>query len=300
MSTLNILILGSTGFVGRNIAYVLREKGRIYSTVRNASMQSKDVIHFDLEDRSTWKNLLKVRPDLVINAAGYGVVKHQQEQEKMQRVNYYQPYYLKEFLDGHLSAYFWVQIGTAFEYDLAKENLNEGTAALPLTSYGISKALFSHHLLQSPGKNFVVLRPFGMFGPGEDTSKFIPALLLAQKEKKVIELSTGEQQRYYCYVRDLAIFIELLIEKNLNTFAGQVINVGSSHAISLREFAIKFAAYIPDFDPRLWKWGVIEQRQNESRIFFNDSDKCREIGFRETPFEEACLETIKYYYQSQI
>jgi len=300
MSTLNILVLGSTGFVGGTIARVLRENYHVYTTARDISHRSGDTIHFDLEEQQTWENILKIRPDVIINSAGYGVVKHQKEQDRMQQVNYYQPYRLKEYLDSHLSAYSWVQIGTAFEYDLAKEKLHEGTAALPMTSYGISKALFSQYLLLSPIKNFIILRPFAMFGPGEDASKFIPSLLLAQKEKRAIDLSTGEQQRDYFYVKDLAIFIGQLLKEDLDTVTGQVINVGSSHAISLREFATRFGAFIPDFDPTLWRWGMIEQRQNESRIFFNDSNKCKEIGFQETPFEEACRETINYYYQSQI
>jgi nucleoside-diphosphate-sugar epimerase len=297
MSQPKILILGSSGFVGHNIHSVLQHKYIVYSTTRNEHLIKENTIFFDLERRETWNNILSVKPDIVINAAGYGVVKMQKEHVKLQRINYYLPYLLKEFLDENNNQYFWMQIGTAFEYDLNKGALSEHSPAMPLTDYGISKLLFSLYLLQSGLKNFVILRPFAMFGPGEDESKIVPALIIAQKEKKPINLSDGEQRRDYFYVKDLALFLDQIITNGLSSVGGEIINIGSSQAISLKELADKISRNLPSFDENYWKWGAIEQRQLESAAFYNDSNKGITLGFRQTLFNVACGETINYYYQ---
>ncbi|WP_162946515.1 NAD-dependent epimerase/dehydratase family protein [Chitinophaga barathri] len=292
-----ILILGSTGFVGGNIYNILHNLYPVFGCSRKPGQTAKSTIHMDLDDVTSWENIFRIRPDVIINASGYGVVKHQADPEKMKLVNYYQPYLLKKYLDEQHSGYFWIQIGTAFEYDLGLGELREDSAAMPLTDYGISKLLFSRYLESSERKNFLVLRPFAMFGPGEDPSKIIPALLLAQKNRKEIELSSGAQQRDYFFVQDLAHFIARLIEYGLDKVAGEVINVGSGRPMPIKELAEQMSQTVPDFNPGLWQWGKIRQRTNEGKVFFNASQKCEELGFMQTPMPEAFKKTIDYYYQ---
>ncbi|MVT07436.1 NAD-dependent epimerase/dehydratase family protein [Chitinophaga tropicalis] len=300
MSQLKVLILGSSGFVGRNIQDVLQAGFSVYGTTRNVAYVNETTLFFDFEIRETWGNILALKPDFIINAAGYGVVKYQKEPERMKMVNYYLPYQLKEYLDINLPEFFWIQVGSAFEYDLGLEALNESSPAMPLTDYGISKQLFSQYLQLSGRRNYVILRPFAMFGPGEDESKIVPALVMAQRKQEVINLSSGEQKRDYFYVKDLAAFIAHIISGDLSIVAGEVINIGSSTAMSLRELAAGIKEYLPDFNSDYWNWGAVEQRENESKAFYNGSDKGIKLGFKQTLFSEACRETINYYYQKEI
>lgn len=296
MNRPRILILGSTGFVGSNIREVLDPVFTTFSTQRSISLETPHVIHFDIEKEETWDSILQINPNFIINATGYGVVKHQGDAAKMKKINYYQPYLLKRFLDEKLEEYCWIQIGTAFEYDLSIGALYEDSPTMPLTDYGITKLLFSQFLKQAARKNFVILRPFAMFGPREDKSKIIPALLTAQKERTVLPLSQGVQQRDYFFVKDLAYFIMELIRRGPKEVEGEVINIGSNNPIAIKDLALNMSRFIPDFNPSYWCWGQIEQRVNEGDAFFNASQKASELGFTNTGIETAFQETINYYY----
>lgn len=298
MKNKRILIIGSTGFVGQNLMEVLsREFPRTTATSRKPA---ENCILVDLESPQTWENVVGFEPDVVINAAGYGVVKHQQDGDKMKQINYYQPYLLKSYLDQHLTGYTWLQIGTAFEYDLKISKLDEGSPALPLTDYGISKQLFTAWLQAGKLKNYVVLRPFAMFGPGEDASKLIPALILAQKSGNPIPLSSGMQERDYFFVRDLAEFIVTLLTNGIEKHEGEIYNLGTGVPRSLRSLAEQLAKSIPSFNPALWQWEQLNQRGNEGAAFYNHSGKARDAGFKETPLKTAFDTTIEYYYQIEL
>lgn len=287
--------------MGRNIYSVLCSHFPTFGCTRNQHERSSPgIIYFDIERETSWNNIIEIGPDIIINSIGYGVVKYQQDFERMKQINYYLPHLLKLFLDEHLPGAFWIQIGTAFEYDLRLKELHENSAEVPLTDYGITKLLFSCFLKASETKNFLILRPFAMFGPEEDPSKIIPALIVAQKDRNQIGLSSGLQKRDYFFVLDLANFILTLIKNKLESVAAQVINVGSNQSITLRELANSISQLIPEFDPTYWQWGKINQRANETEMFFNASEKCRCMGFVQTSKVEAFKKTINYYYQREI
>ncbi|MFY0253342.1 NAD-dependent epimerase/dehydratase family protein [Chitinophaga sp. 30R24] len=298
MLQLRMLILGSTGFLGKNMMHSFSKNFTVLGTTRKENFPKEDMnsIYFDLENADTWQNIVDYRPDVIVNASGYGVVKDQLDSTKMKLINYYQPYLLKNFLEEKLLDFFWIQIGTAFEYDLKCTALTEASPMMPLTDYGISKVMMSQYLLQSDKRNYCIIRPFAMYGPYEDKSKIIPALILAQKNKETISLSSGEQIRDYFFVSDLSFFIQQMISRGINRFSGEIINVGSNTPVSLKKLSSDLGRYINEFDAGYWNWGALSQRANESTMFYNTSGKCYEYGFVQTPAEIAFQTTIDHFY----
>ena len=76
---LKILILGSSGFVGKNIAECLEGEFTVIKTSRNRAQPGSGFIYFDLFDEESWQDIIDMKPDIVINSAAYGVVKLQQD-----------------------------------------------------------------------------------------------------------------------------------------------------------------------------------------------------------------------------
>ena len=135
-----------------------------------------------------------------------------------------------------------------------------------------------------------------MFGAFEDESKFFPMLLSAQKNQKIIKLSSGFQKRDYFFVNDLGRFIVHIIKSSkLKNIENQIINIGSGKPQSLRELSNTLKTQIPNFNSNFWNWGAIEQREDESDIFYNASEKAFNLGFELTPLEKGFEETYKYY-----
>jgi UDP-glucose 4-epimerase len=293
-----VLLIGGTGFVGRHIKEALANDVLLVETTRQPKAATEQVIYFDYSHDITWQNILELAPDIIINSAGYGVVKEQTNVDIMYDVNYRLPVGLISFLQAHGQLPFWLQIGTAFEYDLQEQCLTEKSPCVPLTHYGISKLLCSSFLQSSKnGLPFLIVRPFAMFGPYESASKLVPYLLLAQRNAEPISLSNGEQQRDYFYVKDLAVFLKQLIKGNLADLSNKVFNVGRGMPVSLKALADELSKFVPGFEPTLWQWGKLPQRDNENMVFFNASLEAIKYGFQLTPLSEAIQETITYYLQ---
>ena len=294
---MKVLILGSTGFVGKNIAECLSENITIIKTSRKDDPRKQsDEIYFDFFNRDSWVNIINASPDIIINAAAYGVVKLQTDQDLMYKTNYFLASDLYSYIYNHDNKPYWLQLGTAFEYDLSLQGITEVSPCIPRTHYGISKLMMSNYLLSKGEEgNYCIIRPFGMFGKYEDESKFFPYLINAQKSNISVELSPGTQRRDYIYVADLGRFInKLLVEKKIISLPS-VINVGSGKAISFREYASVLETVLPSFDADLWKWGKINFRQGESDLFYSASHKAGEYGFLSTGLDESFSETVKYY-----
>lgn len=289
-----VLVIGATGFVGKNIYEILVLSN--YYVVRGTSRKpSEDLLYLDLENQNSWDNCVKFKPTVIIDATGYGVVKHQKDIEKLYNINYREKKKFVRHIYSFLPDVFWMQIGTAFEYDLSVGAITEDTPCLPNTHYGISKFMFSNFLQSSNTYEYLIIRPFGMFGKYEDNSKIFPYLINAQKNKERVNLSSGMQERDYFFVEDLARFMFIGIEKR-KELKNRVINLGSNTAISLRKLATTLGNTIDDYDPSLWNWGKINQRTNEGTSFFNISTFAMEVGFIRTPTEEAFTKTTNHYY----
>lgn len=291
-----VLVLGANGFVGKNIVQVLegQESLEVFKTSR---FPSQSQISFDILKTSDWKGIVNLKPDIIIDASGYGVVKNQTDLDTLYKVNYLGKRDFVTYIYKELPDMFWIQMGTAFEYSLEEESLTEQSNCFPKTHYGISKSLFTTFLREVINERFVIIRPFGMFGEGEDISKFFPMLINSQRTKVKIDLSDGSQYRDYFYVRDLATFIlDIILNKSIYNLEKEIINVGSGEPKSLRELSEIAAKSIPNYESTLWNWGTIPQRLGENSKFYNASEKAFQLGFRLTPLKEAFQHTINHYF----
>ncbi|HEY4208932.1 MAG TPA: NAD-dependent epimerase/dehydratase family protein, partial [Puia sp.] len=193
---MKIVVLGSDGFVGRNLLEGLAgqfechgstrrkvtagETGETGETGEGASLPGR--FYFDIDEPPSWEELLSIRPDCIVNCIGYGVVKTQTDVKKMFDVNYFHTARLYEYIGRLLPDVYLIHLGTAFEYHLQSEGLTERSECIPDTYYGAGKLLASQFVQRRrPLKKFTIIRPFNMFGPYEDTTKIIPALIRGQR-----------------------------------------------------------------------------------------------------------------------
>jgi nucleoside-diphosphate-sugar epimerase len=292
---MKILLLGSSGFVGHNIYNYLTSKHKLFVTSRTGSHFTESAIEFDIINHSTWDNLTSIKPDVVINALAYGVIKNETDLEAMYKVNYFEMTNLYEFLREQNSSLQWIQIGTAFEYDLFANAINEDTPCVPLTHYGISKLMFSQFLFgRKATEPFHLLRPFAMFGPYEDDSKIIPALINAQIQKKPLKLSNGDQQRDYIFVENIGILIDKLITNPLKY--PKLINLGSGETLNLRQIGEIILELLKEKNCDYWCWGAIPKRFGEAECFYSNSILANEIIGTDFISQEMGIKlTLDYY-----
>jgi len=289
-----ILILGGNGFVGLNLIETLNDQKALYHTTRSGSEQEQGQIYFDYNDQESWDNVTSLKPDVIINCIGYGVLGNQKDADTTISINYFMASRFYDYLSK--SGFFGqlIHIGSSFEYDMEFGAIFEDSRTLPRSIYGISKLMATKFLLETgliPG--LLVLRPFNLFGPHEHDSRLFPSLIRAQLRNEVMPLTAGTQKRDFIYVKDFTAFVRHLV---VNTPLGplpRLINVGNGVVFSVREMADMVADALPDFKDGLWKWDALPQRAAEGQLFYNASTLAVQYGFRSTEMKTAIKETVE-------
>lgn len=144
-----------------------------------------------------------------------------------------------------------------------------------------------------------VMRPFNVYGPGQrlDDLRIIPDLMSAALAKRPIVLwSDGRATRSFCYARDAATAILLVLVSDAN---GEVFNVGNDEEISIAALAELMADIAAP--PRL----AVEYRVSADRDYLTDNPQRRcpdvsklrtRLGWRpEVGLAEGLARTLSSY-----
>jgi nucleoside-diphosphate-sugar epimerase len=299
MAEERIIVLGADGFVGRNLLLKLETEYECSgSSRRSFDFSLENLFYFDIENTESWQSVVGLNPTIIVNCIGYGVVKHQQEISAMLKINYLSTIDLFRFLATELPESHLIHLGTAFEYDVNGVSLQEDSVCAPISYYGISKFLASNFLLQSGYKNFTIVRPFNMFGPFETSSKLIPSLILSQKSNVPIRLTSGNQERDFVFIDDLARLVLLIIRSKKKKIP-KLINLGTSRPLKVKVLANLMIPFFGAFNPELWQWGEIPNRVDEPLIFYNDSNLAKMFGLNFDSLQVGLEITINHYFNVQ-
>jgi nucleoside-diphosphate-sugar epimerase len=82
-----------------------------------------------------------------------------------------------------------------------------------------------------------ILRPFHVYGEGEQPHRFWPSLRVAATSGKDFEMTLGEQIRDFIDVADAAHEFLKFVTKKLTPGDAYIKNIGTGHPMTLRNFA---------------------------------------------------------------
>ena len=143
----------------------------------------------------------------------------------------------------------------------------------PMTPYSFSKsaaALFLQMLARSQGFPATVLRLFLVYGPGQDSNRFIPFVIKKCREDETIDMSTGEQERDFCHIDDVIRAIHLAIDDQQSF--GEIINIGSGEPRRIKDVAITIRDHIGGGH---LNFGALQARKFESPALVADISKAK-------------------------
>ncbi|HCC08182.1 MAG TPA: CDP-abequose synthase [Clostridiales bacterium] len=266
----NVLITGGFGFVGSHLVKRLRTLGANISILSNNSnpwrlkdeINNVDLYNIDIINTSEVNNCVKsVKPEYVFNLAAYGVDSAKKEYIKAVNVNITGIINILNSIRD-IGCKKIINIGSSAEYGDKKRNMHEGMFLTPLNIYGSTKAaatMISHQIARDNDINIVTIRPFGIFGEGEERHKFFCDVIVTLLENKDVELTKCEQYRDYCYIENI---IDGLILAALNdTMKNEVVNIGTGVSYQLKYYIDLIFKYMEtDKKP---KYGAIPYRKNE-------------------------------------
>ncbi len=139
---------------------------------------------------------------------------------------------------GHLIA-----CGSCFEYGLSGSRYSKIPVDAPLEPvgpYASSKASFSlafEALARTSASSFSILRPFHLFGEGQDERNFWPSLRKAAESGEDFAMTSGEQIRDFMPVKEAAKQFLKCLERPPVAGQANLLNLGSGEPISLADFA---------------------------------------------------------------
>jgi nucleoside-diphosphate-sugar epimerase len=216
---LKALVIGSTGFWGRNVVKTLVAAGHSVSTASRSGGDQTDSYHVDLLVPATIGKVLKqVRPDVIISCAG--VVDTNQPFDN-------NPIFAKNLLDqiaaNELRPRCVVVAGSAGEYGIVRLEDIPVDEDVPLNAtggYGLSKVKETQVALKlghQYGLRVVVARIFNPIGPGMGPRFLISGVLRQIDEiragsRDTIELNRLDSERDCIHVLDAAEAVRAIIE----------------------------------------------------------------------------------------
>jgi len=197
---MNILITGSSGFLGKEVVAILNENKFNLTFLGRSKIIKKNYIFCNLNNLKKLNLILdKLNPQAVINlAAEVNFIKNTKD---MYKVNTYCPYIIAKFCKKNKTHFIHIS-GTIVNG--IKKAYSKRTAFNPTNHYGKSK-LQGDILITRTNCKYTILRFGGIYGKNGPIhlgiNKFID---LALKGKKIIFDGNKKSLRNYIFVKDAA------------------------------------------------------------------------------------------------
>jgi len=292
-----ILIIGGTGFIGYHLASKCKKLNwnvTSVSTRKPTEERRLNKIKYKFFDISVEKNFVlisKYKYDYVVNLGGY--VDHINK-KKTFRAHYLGAKNLFEFFkDKKIKSF--IQIGSSAEYGTSKVPHTEYIIGKPKGIYGKSKALASKFMTNCYKKyNFpvTILRFYQLYGPKQDTNRFIPILISNCLKRKKFPTSSGNQLRDFLYIDDgIDAIIKSIKSKNSK---GKIFNIGSGRPTKLKKIMKLIEQKLKHFYPI---YGKIKLRKGEPKIIYPNVTLAKKIlkWKSNTTLKVGLNKTMNYY-----
>lgn len=278
----NVLVTGSTGFVGAYVLKILIEKGlNVAIIIRSNSdtwrvnkfLSSCLVLKSDLKNISSLNSKIKdFSPDCCIHLAWSGVFGSERNDE-IQYQNYFSSIQLLQ-LCIDVGCKNFIGLGSQAEYGQMSGIISEKDKVNPTTLYGKTKLKTFRKLKEISelnNINFTWLRLFSTYGPLDNNNWLIPYTIKKFLLKDSPKLTKGEQIWDYLYVEDAAnAIVQIAIEKKRGLF-----NLGSGNPIKLKDLIIIIKEKI-DINLEL-KFGDIPYRDDQVMHLEADISKLKNV-----------------------
>ena len=279
-----IFITGATGFLGSHLTRTLIAAGADVHAFKG-----------DVTDAgSLHAAVAAAQPEIVFHLAAYGTTPTQRDVARMRAVNAGGVEKLWAALDtfrGRL-----IQTGSCAEYATKDGPLAESDPCVPESEYATTlheAVSYSQAMAQRTGREVVVLRPFGPYGPGDRPERLIPFVIEGALGAGRVAVTAGRQRRDFSAGSDhIAAFIAAATAALPQT--GRAYNVGSGQPISVRDLVEKIAGLVGNRAIDRIDYGAVPPRSDDGADRYADiSAATRDLGFAPAVgLDEGLLLTI--------
>jgi nucleoside-diphosphate-sugar epimerase len=300
---MRVLVTGASGFIGANLARTLLDAGdEVHLLLRPdhdlwriEEILGRVVTHdADLRDQASVRRVVQeARPQRTFHLATYGAYPYQRDRDLAVATN----------LEGTLNlagaalaagCESFVSAGTSSEYGHKDHAPTEDEPVEPEGPYAETKAEATRQLAElaeATRKHHVVtLRIYSAYGPWEEPTRFIPALVLEGLAGRFPPLAAPSTARDFVNVADVCKAFRLAADAPSGIY-----NIGTGVQTTLGE-AIGAARGLFGIDAEP-SWASYEDRSWDTTVWVSNPMKAAQVvGWRSTtPFEEGLALTAQWF-----
>ena len=239
---MNILIIGSKGFIGTHCARILGMENTVYGCDVVTDYVSAGYYQVDATN-ADYKDIFKSQQfDVCINCSGASSVPDSFNHPLRDfSLNTYNVIKILEAIKELQPGCRFVNLSSAAVYgDPLKLPIAENFDLSPLSPYGFHKK-YSEEIISEYSRFFNIkvcsLRIFSAYGPGLKKQLLWDIFIKSRSETEVKLFGNGNETRDFIHIIDIVNAINIII--NDGSFSSGVYNVASGKAISVDEIAQK-------------------------------------------------------------
>ena len=251
---MKILITGGHGFIGSKLVEILSQKHRVsildndltYGLVSQAELKKyyayrqrnwKNVgviLKGDVRDPDVGLRAFKSNPDLVIHLAAYPRAKLVQD-NPLEGIS--------QIVDGTTNMLWhaekfgvkkFVYVSSSMVYGNYRDGTSEDDDTKPTNIYGEAKLMgerLTKHFSQRSGLKYNIIRPSGVYGPGDLPDRVLSKFFEAAMRNKPLHVHNGKNKVDFTYVDDTAAGIA---QVSLSGVYNTSFNITAGNAVSLQ------------------------------------------------------------------
>ncbi len=301
-----VLITGSTGFVGANLARRLLSEGHeLHLLVRPAHKPwriesiRKDVhLHqVELTDADALAGMVgEIRPEWIFHLAAYGAYSSQGDVHQMVQTNIAGTINL---LEACLKTGFesFINTGSSSEYGIKDHAPSETEIVEPNSNYAVTKVsatLFCRYKAQCHKMPVSTLRLYSVFGPYEDPARLVPTLIRRGLRGELPPLVDPDGAHDFVFIDDV-LDAYLLAATVANQEFGAVYNIGTGVQTTMRD-VVDIARRVLTISAKP-KWGSMPNRVWDATVWVADNRKARtELHWQPRySFEDGFRRTVDFF-----
>ena len=230
---MNILILGSSGNIGKSLKESLIQDGHsVVGISRSSSDINKDLLN--ITDKEITDILINNNINIVINSTG--VLLPTTLDDYLLNSNL-----LLKFFNNQIGKKLkYIVIGSAAEYGISGDLIIDANTSSPNPQnlYGLSKlnqTILAEYYKEHFGVDVIVFRLFNIIAPFLPERSFVGSLISAivKGSSGVIQVNNGKIQRDFIDLRDFVNLIKNAINKPI--IKQTIFNVGNGYNVNYQE-----------------------------------------------------------------
>lgn len=294
LTSVRVLLTGATGFVGRSVLADLLARGIEVHVLGRQPVAGAAFHAVNLLSADPWEATVKaIAPSHLLHLAW--TVEHGKFWTAPENLDWAAASLRLFRAAGAAGCGRVLGTGTCAEYDWGVPIQTEDTPLKSTTVYGSAKAGTAKLLeacARDAGFSHAWARLFFLYGAGEASGRFVPAVARGLLKGGNVPCSHGRQIRDFLAVEDAAagLVAALLAEDLTGPF-----NLSSGEGVTLRAVAELLAASMPGGLDRL-RFGAVATAPNDPASLIGPSDRLRRTGWApRIPLADGLAQTLTYW-----